>query len=80
MSNYPLRLPDHLMADAKRLAEANGASLNQFLMGIISEKVGELKGLQAIQARIARANPKAALDILTRVPTGPPMRGDERDA
>ena len=40
MSNYPLRLPDHVMAEAKHLAELNGTSLNQFLSSLIAERVG----------------------------------------
>jgi hypothetical protein len=80
MSNYPLRLPDHVMSEAKRLAEADGASLNQFLTSIISEKVGELKGLRAVQSRIARADREAALNILAKVPSAPPEPGDELPA
>src|SRR5690349_15753760 len=55
MSNYPLRLPDHIMADAKRLAEANGTSLNQFLSSLIAERLGEMKAIAGIEARVARA-------------------------
>ena len=76
MSNYPLRLPDHIMADAKRLAEANGTSLNQFLSSLIAERLGEMKAIADIEARIARANPQAALEILRRAPDRPPMPGD----
>lgn len=39
MRNYPLRLPDHLMAEAKQLAERDGTSLNQFLASLIAERV-----------------------------------------
>ncbi len=68
MSNYPLRLPDHVMADAKRLAEANGTSLNQFLSSLIAERIGEMKAIAEIQARAKRGNPDAALAILRRAP------------
>lgn len=77
MSNYPLRLPDHVMAEAKHLAEQNGTSLNQFLSSLIAERVGELRATANIRVRAERANPSAALAILTRVPDRPPLTGDE---
>ncbi len=80
MSNYPLRLPDNIMADAKRLAAANGASLNQFLLSLIAERLGEMKAIAEIEARVARANPEAALEILRRAPDRPPLPGDSRAA
>lgn len=77
MTNYPLRLPDHLMAEAKRLAEVNGTSLNQFLSSLIAERVGEMKAMTMVRARVARADPAAALAILAQVPDTPPLAGDE---
>jgi hypothetical protein len=77
MSNYPLRLPDHVMAEAKALAELNGTSLNQFLASLIAERVGELRATAEIQTRAQRANPAAALAILARAPDRPPLAGDE---
>jgi hypothetical protein len=40
MSNYPLRLPEHVLAEAKQLAALSGTSLNQFLASLIAERVG----------------------------------------
>jgi hypothetical protein len=40
---YNLRLPAAVLADARRLAEANGASLDQFLTTVIAERIRELK-------------------------------------
>ncbi|MDR2214015.1 MAG: hypothetical protein LBE21_10385 [Pseudomonadales bacterium] len=77
MSNYPLRLPDHVMAEAKELAERNGASLNQFLTSLIAERIGELRATAQIQARVERANPALALAILRRAPDRVPLAGDE---
>lgn len=78
MSNYPLRLPDHVMTAARQLAELNGTSLNQFLSSLIAERVGEMKASAEIQARAERATPAAALAILRRAPDRPPLAGDER--
>jgi len=80
MSNYPLRLPDNVLADAKRMAAANGASLNQFLSALIAGRLGEMKAIAEIGARVARANPEAALEILRRAPDRPPLPGDSRFA
>ncbi len=77
MGNYPLRIPDHVMAEAKALAVQNGTSLNQFLASLITERVGEMKVLAEVEARAARANAGAALEILGRVPERKPLAGDE---
>lgn len=77
MSNYPLRLPDHVLADAKAFAARNGTSLNQFLSSLIAERVGELKALAHVEARIARAEAGAASAALAKVPDRAPLPGDE---
>lgn len=77
MGNYPLRIPDHIMAEAKALAARSGTSLNQFLGSLIAERVGEMKALAEIEARAARANSAAALEVLSRVPEQGPLVGDE---
>ena len=77
MGNYPLRIPDHVMAEAKALAVQNGTSLNQFLASLITERVGEMKVLAEVEARAARANAGAASEILGRVPERKPLAGDE---
>jgi hypothetical protein len=77
MSNYPLRLPDHVMAEARSLAEAGGTSLNQFLSSVIAERIGEMKAVRQFEARIARADTRAALAVLAKVPDRAVMKGDE---
>ena len=76
MSNYPLRLPDHVMVDVKVMAARSGTSLNQFIASLVAERIGEMKALAAIEARVARADPVAALAILDHVPDRAPMAGD----
>jgi hypothetical protein len=77
MSNYPLRLPETLMEDARGMAKAQGVSVNQFLATVIAERVGELKALSHIRTRIARADPAQARAVLALVPDRAPMDGDE---
>ncbi len=77
MSNYPLRLPETLMEDARAMAKAQGVSINQFLATVIAERVGQLKALNHVSARIARADPAMARAVLALIPDRPPMEGDE---
>jgi hypothetical protein len=77
MSNYPLRLPEALMEDARGMAKAQGVSINQFLATVIAERVGELKALNHIRSRIARADLAQARAVLALVPDRAPLEGDE---
>jgi hypothetical protein len=77
MTNYPLRLPGHVMAEVKALAAKSGTSLNQFLSSLISERVGEMRALAEIEARAARGRSAAALAVLAKVPDREPLPGDE---
>ena len=43
MARYPLNLPVQLKQEAERWARQQGASLNQFIVWAVAEKVGELK-------------------------------------
>ncbi len=78
MSQYPLRLPDSLMDEAKAAAKSDNTSLNQFLVMAISEKVAELKIKRFFEERIQRADPEAFKRILDQVPSGPLMHPDDR--
>ena len=59
MSTFPLRLPDHVMRDAKRIAERGGTSLNQLFLSMISERIGAIKALEEVERRAAgRGGPR----------------------
>lgn len=77
MSNYPLRLPESLMEDARAMADAQGVSINQFLSTLIAERIGELKALRHVRARISRADSAKAMAVLALVPDRAPLEGDE---
>ena len=77
MRSFPLRLPETLMSEARDMAEAEGVSINQFLATLIAERIGEMKGLSQVRARIERANPSRARAILGRAPARKPAKGDE---
>ena len=78
MSQFSLRLPDSVMEEAKRLAEDDQVSLNQFFLAAISEKLGELKTRKFFQIRGQDADVDKAIDILDSLPVNePPIKGDE---
>ena len=43
MARYPLNLPIDLKREAEQWADAQGVSLNQFIMWAVAEKVGSLR-------------------------------------
>ena len=89
-SSYALRLPCSLMADLRAAAEADGVSMNGFIVQAVAEKVAMLRarGLlrdlgpeeQAayLDARAARAPDAALAEILRKAgTTAAPLPGDE---
>ena len=56
MSNYPLRLPDSLKNAAKRLAAADGTTMNQLFVVAIAEKISAMETSAFFERRAALAN------------------------
>ena len=77
MSTFALRLPDSLYAHAKKLAERDQASLNQFITVAVAEKVSALDTAAFFAERAARGNVSSLQKILDRVPAAVPLKGDE---
>ena len=78
MSTFALRLPDHIMEQAKAASAEDKVSINHTIASFIAEGLGHRRGLQVMRERAARANIDAALLILdTLVPDVPPDPGDE---
>ena len=72
-SNFALRLQPSLLEEARKLAEAEGVTLNQFINLAVA-----LRTESYIAERAARANIPMALDILKRAGVGRrPMKSDE---
>lgn len=80
MSAYTLRIPDDLMREAKRIAEENNTSLNQFFLSAIAERVGVERTQRLFSSFAARADFDAFQRMMKRVPDVPPVPGDEIDA
>jgi hypothetical protein len=77
MSNYALRIPDSLFEYAKRCAEEESISMNQFFVMAIAEKVSALKTAEFFQTQTKSADVKRAREILKKVPERPVAKEDE---
>jgi hypothetical protein len=77
-SNFALRLQTSLLDEARKLAEAEGVALNQFINVAVAEKLSALRTETYFAERAARADISKALEILERAGLGnQPMKGDE---
>ena len=78
MSQVALRLPDSLHQYAKLLAARDDASLNQFIVTAVAEKISALNTEAFFQERAERSDPQKALAVLAKVRKTTPLAGDER--
>ncbi|MEO5327758.1 MAG: hypothetical protein H7829_05880 [Magnetococcus sp. THC-1_WYH] len=78
MSQYPLRLPDSLLEEARKAAQEDNTSLNQFISIAVSERVSALKTMQMMKNRSQRADPEGFKELLARVPNIPPKHEGDR--
>ena len=76
-STYSLKVQQSLLDEVRRLAKADGATVDQFINVAIAEKVSALKAADYLRVRAERANVPEALAILDRLGGEPPRRGDE---
>jgi hypothetical protein len=79
MSTFALRLPDSLYAQARKLAEQDQASLNQFITVAVAEKVSALHTAAFFAERAGAAAPGDLARVLATVSDRPPLPGDERE-
>lgn len=77
-SNVALRLQNSLLEEARRVSEAEGVALNQFINVAVAEKLSALRTEEYFRERIAGANVAKAKRILKRAGRGnAPIPGDE---
>ena len=77
-SNFALRLQPSLLDEARKMAEAEGVALNQFINVAVAEKVSALRTESYFAERAARADISRALGILSRAGKGKaPVKDDE---
>ena len=77
-SNVALRLQTSLLEEARRVAEAEGVALNQFINVAVAEKLSALRTEDYFLERSQRGNVARAKRLLRLAGRGtPPVAGDE---
>ena len=77
-NNVALRLQTSLLEESKRLAEAEGVALNQFINVAVAEKGSALRTEDYFRERGGRADVEKAKRVLKRAGRGKPaLAGDE---
>ena len=77
-SNVALRLQTSLFEEARRVSQAEGVALNQFINVAVAEKISALRTEDYFRERAARGNVQKAKRLLKRAGRGnPPVPGDE---
>lgn len=77
-SNVALRLQSSLLDEARRVSDAEGVALNQFINVAVAEKLSALRTEEYFRERAERGNIGKAKRLLKRAGRGrPPAPGDE---
>ena len=76
-SNYNLRLLASLKAEAEKVAEEEGTTLNQFINVAVAEKLAALRTARYFQERATHADLETFDRLLETAGDEPPRRGDE---
>ena len=77
MTNYALRVPESLFKYARKVAEEEQVSMNQFFVMAIAEKVSALKTETYFRERQSRGDLNAFDAWLNASPDAKPMPKDE---
>ena len=77
MSQVALRLPDSLHQYAKQLAAQDDASLNQFIVTAVAEKISALRTETFFKERAALSSRAKLKRVMAKVRDVSPRLGDE---
>lgn len=72
--NFALRIPDYYKEAIMQLK--GDASINQFIVNAVAEKISALKTEAYLQERADRGSRSHALEVLDKVPDIPPEEHD----
>jgi hypothetical protein len=72
-----VQVPDDVAALARETAARENQSLDQFVTSLLTAQLDALAKYNELKARAARGNKMAMRKILDRVPSVPPLPGDE---
>jgi hypothetical protein len=79
-SNVALRLQASILEEARRVSEAEGVALNQFINVTVAEKLSALRTEEYFRERAQRGDVAEAKRLLKRAGRGrPPVPGDQLD-
>ena len=78
MSQVALRLPDSLHQYAKQMAAQDDASLNQFIVMAVAEKISALRTEALFQERVALSSREKFDRVRAKVRDMEPGPGDSR--
>lgn len=79
-NNVALRLQTSLLEEARRVSEAEGVALNQFINVAVAEKLSAIRTESYFRERAQRGDVERAKRILERAGVGnAPRRGDESE-
>lgn len=76
MSQYALRVPDSLFEAARKLAEQDNTSMNQFFVTAIAEKISALHTATLLRERAVNGDLDRYHNILDRVAETPTIYGN----
>jgi regulator of sirC expression with transglutaminase-like and TPR domain len=79
MTALTIRLPESLHKEIKRLAKAEGVSINQFLTLAAAEKISALRTVAYLQQEAEKGNREDFAAFLAAVPDVEPEEQDRLD-
>ncbi|WP_151192718.1 Arc family DNA-binding protein [Cysteiniphilum sp. JM-1] len=78
MANFALRLPNSIYDDLKQVAEAEGVSMNQFIMSAVSERVALAKIMSKLGGNTVKMAPNDLIAFLDKnVSDNKPLNKDK---
>ena len=77
MSTLSIRLPDSLHKRIKQMVEAEGISMNQFIILAVAEKMSALATVEYLEERAKRGSRQKFEDVLANVPDVEPEECDK---
>ncbi len=79
MTSITIQIPDTILNHLKSLAEQEGFSVSQFASSAVSEKLAVFDSLDFLKQEAEQGSVEDFHRLLNRVPTVPPIPGDELD-
>lgn len=76
MSTLSLRLPNSLHDRVRKLADADGVSINQFISTAVAEKMSALMTSDYLEAQAARGSRELFDAALNKIPDAPVQNND----